>query len=197
MIYLQQWAVCYHLIRGSIQAGETSRASTTTAASYAEPSTYRDVKLWWKMRCMKSRCLKCMPPASSKWSISPSIVRPQARLGARTPARSAIKRPLLGSAANRCCICLTRRQHRERLKSCQIECDLQSATLMVKGREVNCLAFSFYSGWIQAGRRGPAAGLAGSHPQWHPTVYTTRAECHRRGAPFTRGLHAKETPIRS
>lgn len=95
--------------------------------------------------------------------------------------------------AGRWCICLARRQHRERLKSCQTECDLQSATLMVKGSGVNYLAFPFYWGWMRAGRRD----LPPLHPQWHPTVYTTRAECHKRGASFTGGPHAKETPIRS
>lgn len=126
------------------------------------------------------------------------IVWVQARLGACTPERGAIKHPVLESPANSSCICLTRRPHRERLKSCQIECDLQSAALMVKGRGVNCLAFSFYWGWIQAGRRGPAAGLAGSHPRRHPTVYTTRAECHKKeGAPFTGGPRApkKRRPL--
>lgn len=86
-----------------------------------------------------------------------------------------------------------RRQHRERLKSCQIECDLQSAALMVKSSRVNYLAFPFYRGWMRAGRRD----LPPLHPQRHPTVYTTRAECHKRGASFTGGPHAKETPIRS
>lgn len=53
---------------------------------------------------------------------------------------------------------------RSRLKSCQTECDLQSATLMVKGRGVNYLAFPFYWGWMRVGRRGPAAAPSPAAP---------------------------------
>lgn len=66
---------------------------------------------------------------------------------------------------------------------------------MVKDREVNYLAFLFYSWWIQNGRSWPAASLAGSDSEWHPTVYTTQAEYNKRGAPFSRACMRKRGPL--
>lgn len=85
-------------------------------------------------------------------------------------------------------------QHRERLKSCQIECDLQSATLRGERRRSKLLGLPFL---LRVNASGPAGTCRRSIPSGTPQFTQPGLNAIKEGLHSPGARMQKETPIRS